>query len=268
MRAGWIQTLPAFGEPAANLAAVAAVIDEAVAAGRAADLWVLPELFATGYVFADRDEARRLCESVPDGPTVSGLIALAGRAGCAFVAGVAERSPDGRLFNAAVAVDGTGLRARYRKAHVFGDERRWSSPGDLPFPVVDLAGARVGIMICFDWRFPETARTLALAGAQIIAHPSNLVLPHCPDAMVTRALENGVFTVTCDRVGTEERAGMRAAFIGRSRVIGPDGVVLSEGPSDRPAWDVVEFDPTRADDKRLAGGNDILADRRTDLYRL
>jgi predicted amidohydrolase len=86
--------------------------------------------------------------------------------------------------------------------------------------------------------------------------------------MVTRALENGVFTVTCDRVGTEERAGMRAAFIGRSRVIGPDGVVLSEGPSDRPAWDVVEFDPTRADDKRLAGGNDILADRRTDLYRL
>ena len=102
----------------------------------------------------------------------------------------------------------------------------------------------------------------------MIAHPSNLVLPHCPDAMVTRALENGVFTVTCDRVGTEERAGMRAAFIGRSRVIGPDGVVLSEGPPDRTAWGTVDITPSRADDKRLSGGNDILADRRTDLYRL
>ena len=268
MRVGWIQTLPVFGDPAANLTAVEAVVAEATAAGRRADLWVLPELFATGYVFADSDEARRLCEPIADGPTVAGLIALADRFGCAFVAGVAESAPDGRLFNSAVAVDGTGLKAHYRKAHVFGSERRWSSPGDLPFPVVDLAGARVGIMICFDWRFPETARTLALAGAQIIAHPSNLVLPHCPDAMVTRALENGVFTVTCDRVGTEERSGMTATFIGRSRVIGPDGIVLSEGPPDRPAWDVVDIDPARADDKRLAGGNDILADRRTDLYRL
>ncbi len=268
MRVGWIQTLPLFGDPAANLSAVAATLDDATTTGRAADLWVLPELFATGYVFADRDEARRNCEPVPGGPTVRGLVALARRTGCAIVAGVAESAPDGRLFNSAVAVDGAGLRAHYRKAHVFGDERRWASPGDLPFPVVEIAGARVGIMICFDWRFPETARTLALAGAQVIAHPSNLVLPHCPDAMVTRALENGVFTVTCDRVGTEERAGMRAAFIGRSRVIGPDGVVLSEGPPDRTAWGTVDITPSRADDKRLSGGNDILADRRTDLYRL
>jgi predicted amidohydrolase len=171
------------------------------------------------------------------------------------------------LFNSAVAVDSTGIIALYRKAHVFGNERRWASPGDLPFPVVTLAGARVGIMICFDWRFPEAARTLALGGAQIIAHPSNLVLPNCPDAMVTRALENGVFTVTCDRVGSEDHAGQQATFIGRSRIIGPDGKILSDGPADRPFCDVVEIDPARADIKRLAGGNDLFLDRRPDLYR-
>lgn len=268
MRVGFLQTRPVWGEAAANLDAAAAMVREAMSIGRAADLWVLPELFATGYLFEDRDEASSRCEPVPDGPTVTGLVALARQARCAFVAGVAERAPDGRLFNAAVAVDGTGLRALYRKAHPFGTERRWSSPGDLPFPVIDLAGARVGIMICFDWRFPEVARSLALDGAQVIAHPSNLVLPHCPEAMVTRALENGVFTVTCDRVGIEERAGMRAAFIGRSRILGPDGVVLAEGPGDLPAFDVVDIDPARADDKRLDSGNDLLRDRRTDLYRV
>jgi len=268
MRIGWIQTEPEWGRPTANLAAVEATVQAAHAAGRAADLWVLPELFATGYLFRDRDEAASLAEEIPGGPTVQGLVALARRAGCAFVAGLAQRAPDGRLFNAAAALDANGLKAVYRKAHVFGDERCWAAPGDLPFPVVALAGARVGLMICFDWRFPESARTLALAGAQVIAHPSNLVLPNCPDAMVTRALENGVFTVTCDRVGAEERAGKRAAFIGRSRIVGPDGTVLSEGPADRPAFDVVEIDPRRADDKHLASGNDLFADRRIDLYRV
>jgi 5-aminopentanamidase len=268
MRIGWVQTRPLHGDAAGNLAAVAAVLPEATAAGRGADLWVLPELFATGYLFADRNEAAALAEAIPDGPTVRGLVALAAGHRCALVAGVLEAAPDGRLFNSAVAVDATGLRALYRKAHVFGHEKEWASPGDLPFPVVELAGARVGLMICFDWRFPEPARTLALAGAQVIAHPSNLVLPHCPDAMVTRALENGVYTATCDRVGVEESAGRRAAFIGRSRIVAPDGTVLSEGPADRPAWDVVDIDPAKADDKRVGMANDLFADRRTDLYRL
>lgn len=268
MRVGYVQTRPVRKDPAANLAAVAAALDAAALAGRAADLWVLPELFSTGYLFAGREDAAAAAEAVPDGPTVRGLVALAAARRCALVAGLAERAADGRLFNSAVAVDAGGLRMHYRKAHVFGTEKGWAEPGDLPFPVADLAGARVGIMICFDWRFPEPARTLALAGAQVIAHPSNLVLPHCPDAMVTRALENGVFTVTADRVGTESLDEHRAAFIGRSRIVAPDGTVLSEGPADRPAWDVVDIDPARADDKRVGLANDLFADRRTDLYRL
>jgi len=264
MRIGWLQTSPVRGDVAGNLATVR----DLLSVSPRADLWVLPELFATGYLFADADEAAVVAEPASGGATCAFLQGLASSLSCAIVGGLVERAADGRLFNSAVAVDGTGVRAVYRKVHVFGEEKRWAAVGDLPFPVVDLAGVRVGLMICFDWRFPEVARTLALAGAQVIAHPSNLVLTTCPDAMVTRALENGVFTVTCDRVGVEEHAGLRAAFIGRSRVCGPDGAVLSEGPSVGTAVGVVEIDPGRADDKRVGSRNDLFGDRRPGLYRL
>ena len=237
MRVGWVQNAPVRGDREGNLARVAALI-----AGHRADLWVLPELFATGYLMADREALAQLAEPVSDGPTTAFLQGLAVQHGCAFVAGVAESAPEG-LFNAAVAVDASGPRAVYRKVHLFDTERRVFDPGTGPFPVVALAGARVGIMICFDWRFPEPARVLALAGAQVIAHPSNLVLPHCQAAMVTRALENGVFTVTANRVGAESVTGMSVAFTGASRIVAPDGRVLSDGPADRPAVAVVEIDP-------------------------
>ncbi|MBM4397491.1 MAG: acyltransferase [Deltaproteobacteria bacterium] len=263
LRLGWIQTLPVHGDPAANVAAV----EPALLSGEA-DLWVLPELFSTGYLFDDRADLARVAEPVPDGPTARALVSLAVRGRCAVVAGVAERGDDGRLFNSAIALDGGGVRAVYRKVHLFDLERRLFDPGDLPFPVLGLAGARVGLMICYDWRFPEAARTLALAGAQVIAHPSDIVQPHCQAAMVTRALENRVFTVTANRVGTEERGDHRVEFTGGSRVVGPDGRVLSDGPVDRPASGVAEIDPAEADDKRATATNDLFADRRPEMYRI
>lgn len=260
MRIGWVQNAPAPGARDANLAAV-----EALIAGRDADLWVLPELFATGYLMADRDALGRVAEPVPGGPTTRFLRDLAARRRCAFVAGLPV-ADGGGLFNAAVAVDASGIRAVYRKVHLFDTERRVFDPGTGPYPVVDLAGARVGVMICFDWRFPEPARALALAGAQVIAHPSNLVLPHCQAAMVTRALENRVYTVTANRVGAESVAGMAVAFTGASRIVDPDGHVLSDGPADRPGADTVDVDPARADDKRVTARNDLFADRRPAAY--
>ncbi|HOU53401.1 MAG TPA: nitrilase-related carbon-nitrogen hydrolase [Myxococcota bacterium] len=264
MRVGFLQTSPRRLQREANLLEV----DGLLAGAPAADLWVLPELFSSGYLFRDREEAEGLAEAVPEGPTTVALVSWARRHRSALVAGVLERGPSGRLFNSAVAVDASGLRGLYRKVHLFGTEKGWATPGDLPFPVLELAGARVGVMICFDWRFPEVARTLALAGAQVIAHPSNLVLPHAPEAMVTRALENRVFTITCDRVGSDEAGGQRVSFIGRSRVVGPDGEVIAEGPPGDPAVAVVEIDPRRADDKRVGEANDLFGDRRPDRYRL
>jgi len=263
MRVGWIQTDPIYGAPEENLR----LLEDPVVSSKA-DLWVIPELFATGYLFGSREEAARFAEPVPEGRTTQALLRLARRTGAALVAGLVEHSPDGRVFNSAVAVDSKGLQALYRKIHLFDREKEWFDPGDLPLPVIDLAGARVGIMICFDWRFPEAARTLALSAAQVLAHPSNLVHLHCQAAMVTRALENGVFTITANRVGTEARCGSRLTFTGGSRIVSPEGMILSDGSRDEPGSGVVEIDPRVADRKQVTPHNDLIADRRPDFYRL
>ncbi|MEE8260694.1 MAG: nitrilase-related carbon-nitrogen hydrolase, partial [Nitrospinaceae bacterium] len=169
----------------------------------------------------------------------------------------------------AVIVGPQGFIGKFRKAHIFDSENNFFQPGDLPFTVFDAGFAKIGIMICFDWRFPETARTLALQGADIIAHPSNLVLPHCPQAMITRCLENRVYAATSNRVGTEKRApGEPLKFIGQSQVVDPDGTVLVRASEDREEAHVVEIDLAKARNKRINGHNDLFADRREDLYRV
>jgi predicted amidohydrolase len=257
-----VQTDPVFGEVARNLDAAEAALRDVEA-----DLVVLPELFSTGYSFRDRAEAERLAEPFPDGPTVRRLLAWSRRGGAAFVAGFAERA-GGRVHNAAAIVaDGRPL-GRYRKVHLFGFEREVFDAGDETFPVVEHRGLRVGTMVCFDWIFPESARSLALAGADVIAHPSNLVLPWCQRAMPLRALENGVYAATANRVGAEERPPRpRLRFTGGSLVVAPDGEVLASAGPDAPGVVAAEVSVARARDKRLPSGNDRLADRRPSLYR-
>jgi predicted amidohydrolase len=122
-------------------------------------------------------------------------------------------------------------------------------------------------MVCFDWFYPEAARTLALKGADILCHPSNLVLPFCPDGMVTRCLENRVFSITANRIGAEARGGKKPlTFIGTSEVVTPNGRVLERAPRDQDAVAVVEIDPSEARNKALNPYNDLLADRRPALY--
>src|SRR5688572_14391403 len=191
-----LQTAPVFGKPEQNFEAVR----HAVGALRC-DLLVLPELFATGYAFRDAAEARSLAEPFPGGPTTRLLEDLIASTGGAVVGGLLEQEGP-RLYNAAAVACAGQARLCYRKVHLFGFEREVFEPGPGPFPVFEHAGLKVGVMICFDWRFPEAARTLALAGADVLAHPSNLVLPHCQAAMVTRSLENVVYAVTANRVGT------------------------------------------------------------------
>ncbi|MEM1118224.1 MAG: nitrilase-related carbon-nitrogen hydrolase, partial [Bacteroidota bacterium] len=147
------------------------------------------------------------------------------------------------------------------------------TPGDSGFQVWTVTDRRrrsyrLGVMVCFDWFFPEAARTLALAGADVIAHPSNLVLPHCPDAMRFRALENGVFTATANRIGTESNGREDLTFIGRSVLCGPDAQVLAEAPPDTEAVVSAEIDPHRARETALNRYNDRRTSRRPDLYGL
>ena len=272
LKVGFIQSSPEFGAVGANVDS--AVKKLADLARKGALLVVLPELFNTGYQFRSGKEAASLSEAVPSGPTTRRLIEVARLHRLYIVFGIAERAgrrvgqrSSQKLYNSAVLVGPEGYMARYRKAHLFLNESKWFSPGNTPFEVHDIGVARIGMLVCFDWIFPEAARTLALKGADILCHPSNLVLPHCPEAMKTRALENGVFAITANRVGIEARlSGERLRFIGLSQVVSPEGKVLVRAPGARVYSKVVSIDVLRARKKKITPRNDLLGDRRTDLY--
>lgn len=269
MRVGFVQMDCRFGESEKNTEKAIGLLSE-----QKADLWVLPELFHCGYQFVSKKEVAELAEPVPTGPTVQRLIKAARENQTYLVAGLAEKSGE-RFYNASILVGAKGVVGLYRKIHLFYEEKRWFRPGDLPFQVHSIGyhpavggrrQARVGMMVCFDWVFPESARTLALLGADIIGHPSNLVLPYCPDAMVTRCIENRVFAITANRVGAESRKGETLTFIGRSEVVDSKGKVLYRASDRGEEARVVEIDPTAARNKSLNRFNDLLKDRRPKFY--
>ena len=263
MRIGYVQFQPYFGEVKDNLARALELLE-----GEDADLWVLPELFSTGYMFASREEARELAEPVPDGPTTRALLDWAKARGCYVAYGLAELAGKA-LYNSAVLVGPEGFLALYRKAHLFYREKEFFSPGDTGFQVAKVGGVVVGLMVCFDHLFPEAARTLALKGAQIIAHPANLVLPGLAQlTMRARALENRVFTVTANRTGEERRGGESLRFTGQSQIVSPGGEVLASSPPEAEEAVAVEVDPAQALDKLVTPCNHLFADRRVELYEL
>ena len=241
---------------------------ERLLAGVQADLLVLPELANSGYMYAFPGcacPAQRACRWLGSFPqrvaAPGGVDGRPDRHGHV-------RSRTGGLYNSAVAVDAGGSVAVYRKTHLFFEEQDLFLPGDTGFHVFEHGGARIGMMICFDWYFPESARTLALRGAQIIAHPSNLVLPHCQTAMVTRCLENRVFAITTNRWGTESlgTAGEKAlTFTGASQVLTPLGVRVAQAPVEGDCVALAEIDPAEADNKRPTVRNHLLDDRRPDV---
>jgi predicted amidohydrolase len=258
---------------------VAANVDriERLLTGVHADLVVLPELANSGYLYASPADLASYAEPGDgSGPFLSALRRLAGQTDGVIVAGFAERADpkgfpkpfgsDDVLYNSAVAVCEAGVLQVYRKTHLFADEKLLFLPGDTGFRVFEYRGARIGMMVCFDWHFPESARTLALASAQIIAHPANLVMPFCQTAMVTRCLENRVFAVTCNRHGTEELAGKPLTFTGASQILDTLGRCLAQAPTEGDCVAFCEIDPAAADDKRVNPRNDLFADRRPEWY--
>lgn len=262
MRVGFLQFAPEFGNPEANLARV-----EAALRGAAADLVVLPELFNTGYCFSSRDELAGLAEDLATGPAATRLQRLADKARIAIAAGIAERSGT-RLFNSAVLVapGRTEPLLIYRKVHLFGREKELFDPGDQGPAVANLDGVCIGLEVCFDHFFPELSRALALQGVQVVCHPSNLVLHYAQQTTVTRALENGIFWILCNRVGTETRGGQALTFTGRSQIVAPRGEILAAAGRDEETLKVVDIDPHLADDKEIFRNNDLLKDRRPELY--
>ena len=260
MKVGFMQFSPLFGRKEENVERVINSLR-----GAKADLLVLPELFSTGYLFLNEEELRRSAETIPDGPTVSKFLELAEKENTNLVFGIAEKTED-KLFNSSVLVTPKGDCFVYRKLHLFDREKRLFSPGDKELEVYDIGEARIGMMICFDWIFPEVARILALKGADIICHPSNLILTYCQDAMVTRCIENRVFAITSNRTGTEKRGEEELTFTGNSQIVDPKGRILAKANAEEEKVCVIEIDSSLAQDKKVTPNNHIFQDRRTDFY--
>jgi predicted amidohydrolase len=249
---------PAIGNLDANLEQLKVFLEEA--SEKEIDVLVLPELANSGYVFESLEEARNLSEVIPAGPYSKVLLDWSAK-GRLVVAGICERNEEG-LYNSAAAFANGNHLVTYRKIHLFSNEFDWFQQGREEPPVIEHKGTRFGLMICFDWVFPEMARILALKGAQMILHPANLVLPYCQDAMITRSIENRIFTATANRVGTERNL----TFSGLSQITSPKGEVLLRMGTTDTGINWVDLDSTVADDKKLTKRNDVLLDRKPGLY--
>ena len=261
MRAAAVQFEPVFGDVEENVRRLADLIKPVDA-----DLFVMPELALSGYLFESIAEAEDLSQSRDSG-VFDRLAAVARAKDAALIVGFAERADDG-LYNSSLLMAPDGRREVYRKIQLFNTEKEVFLPGNRAPSVVEIAGVKLGMMICFDWIFPEVARSLALLGADILCHSANLVLPYCQDAMVTRSIENRVFAITANRVGTENRAGLALTFTGQSEIVTPRGRILGRAPVTGETVLVHEIDPAEARDKQITPRNNIHDDRRTDLYRL
>ena len=262
MRTGIYQNNPRFGEVKINLEQALNKIETIQA-----DLIVLPELFSTGYQFTSLEEVKDLAEEIPSGPSCDTLIKYARSKNLYMVFGIAEKH-DYKFFNSAVLIGPDGFIGRYRKSHLFYEEKLFFTPGDTGFNVFDIGIAKLGIMICYDWWFPEAARTLALEGADIICHPADLVLTGCQKAMQTRSLENAVYSVTANRTGEEARGGKNQfRFTGRSQIVDPSGQVILSLDDNKEDIAVVDIDVDRARDKSITAMNDRFRDRRPEIYR-
>jgi predicted amidohydrolase len=261
------QLAPVIGDLDGNRARALAAIDAAAAAG--AQVVVLPELAVSGYVFRDPDEARALAEPA-DGPTVSGWAERAAAHGLVVVGGFAELAGEA-LYNSAALVDPSGVRAVYRKVHLWDRESLVFTPGGAPPAVVDTPHGRIGVMVCYDLEFPEWVRAAALDGAELLCVPTNWPREARPDgerpmevmrAMVA-ASTNRMAVAACDRCGDERGV----AWVAGSAIAGPDGWLLAgPPPAAEPALLVADVDLAAARDKALGPRNDALADRRPALY--
>ena len=261
-RAAFVQGRPSFGRTDENLERGLALAEHV-----GADLVVLPELWSTGYVFSSRAELAGLAEDPESGATALALKAAAKRTKRHYIAGFAEVS-HGRYYNSAMLVGPSGVRTVYRKLHLFEREGEWFERGDLPLSVHTVGAAKVGLMICYDWRFPEVARVLSLQGADVIAHPSNLVFPGAQDAMLVRSMENRVYTVTANRTGTEKRPGGTVPFTGRSQIVDAKGDVLVRASKRDASAQAADLDLSIARDKALTSRTQLFAPRRPEMYGL
>lgn len=262
-RAAVTQTLARLGDIPHNIAVSTALIEEAVRQG--AELVVLPECMDTGYLFDSPEHCRALAEQVPDGQFVSALSKLARNHGIYIASGITEWDGSrNRIFNTGIMLDRKGdVAIHYHKQFLATHDQNWFAFGERGCPVVDTDLGRIGLLICFDGRIPEIARSLALQGAEMIVDMANFFAMDQADMWgPARAYENGVWLIAATKSGYERSI----YYPGGSMIVDPAGRVVAKMPYDRHGLVVADVFPDLAHNKSVYAANDRFADRRPSTY--
>jgi predicted amidohydrolase len=262
MKIAVVQLMPIFGDIQRNLEMILGCIEKAEAS-----LVVFPELALTGYFFQDRKETAQYAESF-NGDSINTIQDSAEANNKIVIVGFPERDGENLYNSAAILFPDGALSAVHRKTHLFYKENLCFDKGDTGYFVQcdPASDCIIGTMICYDWRFPEAARSLAMKGADLIACPSNLVTPFWPLSMPARAIENKVFLAVANRYGAESRGGEEVKFNGKSVIYDYNGSTMASAPESGDSIITAEIDFEKTRNKSFNAFNNIFADRRPEMY--
>lgn len=257
LRAAIIQFAPVLKDPVTNVNKVASLTKDI----RGVDLMVLPELANAGYNYRNPDEAVECSENLESGIFASFLHSLAWEKKCYIVSGINENDR-GVLFNTAIIVGPDGFIGKYRKVHLFLNEKEYFQPGNDSGNVFSVKGAKIGLQICFDYLFPEPWGIIARKGADLICHPSNLVTPFAFKVLPAHAVANRIFILTANRTGYERSL----RFAGRSQVLDPSGDIVAKASAVKEQVLVKDIDTAMSKNKMITVRNHVFKDRRPECY--
>jgi len=257
IKAGFIQFEPTLGNLEKNIQSISNLLQKA----KHSDLIVIPELANTGYNFESKEQAFNLAAEIGDSDYINFLEGQAKNLNTYIVSGFHEKEGS-KLYNTSVLIGPNGYINKYRKIHLFLNEFDFFEKGNLGLPVFDIGFCKIGMLICFDWIFPEVWRILAMKGADIICHPSNLVLPYAQQAVPVHGMINRTFNITANRYGTER--GVK--FSGQSIISDPFGKILYKATTDKDEVKILELDLNQSRNKQITERNHAFDDRRPETY--
>ena len=258
-----VQFTPEFGDKQKNFDRMQQLVEKVTA-----DIIVFPELCTTGYFFLAREEIDRVAETA-NGESGDFFRDMAQKKNAVVVAGFAERHQKNFYNSCFVVVPEAKEPSVYRKTHLFYKENDCFDHGDTGFIVVadKKRDVRIGPMVCYDWRFPESARVLTLLGADVIVCPANLITEAWQKVMPARAIENNVYLAVANRTGVEKRNDEELRFKGRSVIYDFNGRELAQAGSHEDTVLVAEITPAQTRDKSFNPINNVLTDRQPQHYK-
>jgi predicted amidohydrolase len=263
MRIAIVQSFPKYADTAKNLESIHSIIDQTES-----DLIVFPELATSGYYFTQKVDLMPHAFSWNVSQELHDIQRKASERGIIIVIGFPEKEESSLYNSAAIFMPDESQSRVYRKTHLFYKEHLIFEQGDSGFFCVhdEKKDCTIGIMICYDWRFPEAARTLALQGADLIICPSNLVTTLSGKVFPARAIENKVYVAVANRVGEETLGDESLLFRGESAIYDYHGERLAMASFGNEEIISAEITPAETRNKGFNSVNDIFNDRRPEMY--